>query len=126
MINLALNFLEVSVMNLFARKDNVDLTHVQKITKSMADLQTAMEDMIDDGVDVGSGQVPQASGQIQQPTQAAGAAAPMLSYSDNLPVGKVMGLNTESAPVGGGVALASSNLNLVWASKSGKKRSFCK
>ncbi|MFM9701207.1 hypothetical protein, partial [Streptomyces europaeiscabiei] len=55
MLNLALNFLEVAVMNMFARKDNVDLTHVQKITKSMAELQACMQDMIDDGVDSGPG-----------------------------------------------------------------------
>ena len=54
MINLSLNFLEVAVMNMFARKDNVDLGHVGKITKSMAELQSTMQDMIDDGIDVGA------------------------------------------------------------------------
>lgn len=44
-------------MNMFARKDNVDLGYVQKITKSMADLQGTMQDIIDEGgVDVGGGQ----------------------------------------------------------------------
>lgn len=50
LMNLALNFLEVAVMNLFSRKDNIDLAHVGKITKSMADLQSTMQDLIDDGM----------------------------------------------------------------------------
>lgn len=67
MLNLALNFLEVAVMNLFARKDNVDLGHVGKITKSMADLQSTMQDMIDDGVETGGdGQQPMNQGAMQQ------------------------------------------------------------
>lgn len=70
MLNLALNFLEVAVMNLFARKDNVDLGHVGKITKSMADLQSTMQDMIDDGVETGGdGQQPMNQGSMQQPQQ---------------------------------------------------------
>jgi hypothetical protein len=50
LLNLALNFLEVAVMNLFARKDNIDLAHVSKISKAMAELQTTMQDLIDDGI----------------------------------------------------------------------------
>lgn len=56
MLNLALNFMEVGVLNLFARKDNVDLTHVSKISKAMSDLQSTMQDMIDDGIDVAASQ----------------------------------------------------------------------
>lgn len=55
MLNLALNFLEVAVINMFARKDNVDLVHVSKISKAMADLQATMQDLIDDGIDTGGG-----------------------------------------------------------------------
>jgi hypothetical protein len=83
MLNLALNFLEVAVMNLFARKDNVDLAHVAKITKSMGDLQATMQDMIDDGVDTSGGaqgtplnQGAQGGAQPQQPGQQAPGATP--------------------------------------------------
>ena len=128
LINLSLNFLEVAVMNLFARKDNVDLTHVGKITKAMADLQSTMQDMIDDGVDVGSGQRPQA---INNPQQAINQniATPNVAptnYSQDGVVGRTMGMSNALPmnPVGGGVALASSNNNFVWASKDGKREVF--
>lgn len=124
MINLALNFLEVSVMNLFARKDNVDLTHVGKITKAMADLQGTMQDMIDDGVDVGSGQRPQPINQQQAATpQQPSPQVGLASYTPTGSVGKIMQMPAESS-VGGGVALASNNVNLVWASKDGKREVY--
>jgi len=131
MINLALNFLEVAVLNMFARKDNIDLTHVQKTTKAMSDLQATMQDMIDDGVDVGSGQRPQPINQAQQPMQQpmqqavpqTAANVGLANYSPMGNVGKVMGLTMpqETAPIGGGVALASSDVNLVWASRDGSR-----
>ncbi len=129
MINLALNFLEVAVMNLFARKDNIDLTHVGKVTKAMADLQQTMQDMIDDGVDVGSGQRPQPINQGVQPpaaqaAQPAGAPVGLANYSSPGTVGRAMGFSPEESSVGGGVALASSNVNLVWASKNGKREVY--
>jgi hypothetical protein len=136
MINLSLNFLEVAVMNMFARKDNVDLGHVGKITKSMADLQSTMQDMIDDGIDVGSGQRPQPINQPQAPQapqatqQAASPANPQIglaNYSPTDSVGKIMDFtNTSSGTntVGSGVALAASNINFVWASKDGKREVF--
>ena len=133
LINLSLNFLEVGVMNLFARKDNVDLTHVGKITKAMADLQGTMQDMIDDGVDVGSGQRPQPINAGQQTQQAVtpaqnptNANVGLANYTNTGNVGRVMDFSsqTETNPVGGGVALASSNINLVWASKDGKREVF--
>ncbi len=130
LINLSLNFLEVAVMNLFARKDNVDLTHVGKITKGMADLQGVMQDMIDDGVDVGSGQRPQPINQGQQTQQAASPANAQVGLANYAPtggVGKIMELNsptTQEQPVGSGVALASSNINFVWASRDGKREVF--
>ena len=132
LINLSLNFLEVAVMNLFARKDNVDLTHVGKITKGMAVLQSVMQDMIDDGVDVGSGQRPQPINQGQAP-QAQQASAPvntqvgLANYAPTGGVGKIMELNSptqQEQPVGSGVALASSNINFVWASRDGKREVF--
>ena len=136
MINLSLNFLEVAVMNMFARKDNVDLGHVGKITKSMAELQSTMQDMIDDGIDVGSGQRPQPINQPQAPQaqqatqQAASPVNPQVglaNYSPTDSVGKIMDFtNTSSGAntVGSGVALASSNINFVWASKDGKREVF--
>ena len=134
LINLSLNFLEVAVMNMFARKDNVDLGHVGKVTKSMAELQSTMQDMIDDGIDVGSGQRPQ---QINQPQTMQQGQAPQASpmnaniglanYAPTESVGKVMDLTysgDQGSQVGGGVALASSIHNLVWASKDGKREVF--
>ena len=128
LINLSLNFLEVSVMNLFARKDNIDLTHVGKITKAMADLQGTMQDMIDDGVDVGSGQRPQPINAGQQVAQQASPSPQvgLASYNSAGNVGKIMELTGQNNlnPVGGGVALANTNVNLVWASKDGKREVF--
>ena len=134
LINLSLNFLEVAVMNMFARKDNVDLGHVGKITKSMADLQSTMQDMIDDGIDVGSGQAPQPINQPQQQQaqpqnlQPQQAQVGLADYSpSNNNIGKIMDFTNFSSPensVGGGVALASSNINLVWASRDGKREVF--
>ena len=133
LINLSLNFLEVAVMNMFARKDNVDLGHVGKITKSMAELQSTMQDMIDDGVDVGSGQRPQPINQPQnmpqtaQPNPAQQMASPQIglaNYSPTDSVGKIMDMtnfSNSSPAVGSGVALASANYNFVWASKDGRR-----
>lgn len=93
MLNLALNFLEVAVMNLFARKDNVDLAHVGKITKSMADLQSTMQDMIDDGVETGGGgQQPMNQGSMQpQQNPQPGPNTPQDDYSQAGAVGRAMG-----------------------------------
>lgn len=129
MINLSLNFLEVAVMNMFARKDNVDLTHVGKITKAMADLQSTMQDMIDDGVDVGSGQrAPinqnQQAQQTQQQSNPLSSNVGLADYNSAGNVGRVMESVLPQEPVGGGVALASSNINLVWASKDGKREVY--
>ena len=133
LINLSLNFLEVAVMNMFARKDNVDLGHVGKITKSMADLQGTMQDMIDDGIDVGAGQAQQPINQPQarpaeQPQPAQQAQVGLANYSPSESnIGKIMDFTNFASPenaVGGGVALASSNVNFVWASKDGKREVF--
>ena len=133
LINLSLNFLEVAVMNMFARKDNVDLAHVGKITKSMADLQSTMQDMIDDGIDVGAAQGQQALNQQQlqqQPQQQQAQPAANTAPANYMPAGNV-GRMIEPAlftgqpqGIGGAVALASSNHNLVWASKDGRREVF--
>lgn len=130
MLNLSLNFLEVAIINMFARKDNVDLTHVSKISKSMADLQATMEDLINDGVGTeNQGQAPINQGQLQAP--AAPAAAPETqtapqSYSPAGGVGQLMTQNQSfvlppemqqaNKGIGGG-ALASSKRgrSIVWS-----------
>lgn len=137
LLNLALNFLEVSVLNLFSRKDNIDLGHVGKITKSMADLQNTLQDMIDDGIDTGNQrqQAPLNQGNLQQPMAPQAPQQQMQqgmptvdqsvqSYVPNGGVGKM----TSPSPalqqpyafnpsIGGGVSLASS---LVWAGDNTK------
>ena len=128
MINLSLNFLEVAVMNMFARKDNVDLAHVGKITKSMADLQSTMQDMIDDGIDVGSGQAPQALNQQQLQQQQAPQPAANVQQANYMPagnVGKMVEPSMFDNAVGSGVALASSKSHhLVWASHDGRREVY--
>ena len=122
LVNLALNFLEVAVLNLFARKDNIDLQHVAKITKAMGDLQNNLQDMIDDGVETGQNpqqpmvpaQQPQqpAQPQPQNPQQ---PNAQQAAFEPS--VGKMISPMSDEfvMPLGGGVA-ASSNVRLVWAS----------
>ncbi len=108
MLNLALNFLEVAVMNLFARKDNVDLSHVAKITKSMGDLQATMQDMIDDGVDTsGGGNKPLNQGNLGGQGQGGGGMqpGPHQSQQDYGPagnVGRAIGPQAGAPPGGGG------------------------
>lgn len=131
MLNLALNFLEVAVMNLFARKDNVDLAHVGKITKSMAELQSTMQDMIDDGVETGGGgQQPMNQGAMQpQAGPQPGPNTPQDDYSQAGAVGRALGPQTsqgapqtqnqafQGMPMGfGGGIFANTNLpRVVWA-----------
>lgn len=135
MLNLALNFLEVTVMNLFARKDNIDLGHVAKITKSMGDLQSTMQDMIDDGVGAGGGNgAPMNQGALQQPQQQQQPAAPngqTPDYNQAGNVGRAIGpmqtqnqaFQVSGPPIGGGV-LASNNYDnlILWDSPNKKKR----
>jgi hypothetical protein len=137
LLNLALNFLEVAVMNLFARKDNVDLTHVGKITKSMADLQNTMQDMIDDGVDTGArnqqpinqGQMQGAGGQMAPQGGGTplnqGAAQQPINWSPAGNVGRMVGPMAMPAGIGGGVVQASNEPTmLVWASKDGSREVY--
>jgi hypothetical protein len=133
MLNLALNFLEVSIINMFARKDNVDLAHVSKISKSMADLQATMQDLIDDGVDGGGQQqAPINQGQMQQ--QQPGQAPPpaqvaQQSYSPAGNVGQLMTNNESfsvlpqemSQSIGGGASASNKNSRTIVWSHSGEE-----
>jgi hypothetical protein len=124
MLNLALNFLEVAIINMFARKDNVDLTHVSKISKSMADLQATMEDLINDGVgSEGQQQAPINQGQPQAP--AAAPAAPQTAPQSYSPAGGAGQLMTQNQnfvlpqemqqAIGGGITASSSSRAIVWS-----------
>lgn len=148
LLNLALNFLEVAILNLFSKKDNVDLTHVQKVAKAMADLQGTMQDMIDDGIDVGgqAGQqggvpLPQQGGAPQQtvpgpltaPGQPQGQGADYTT--SNGQVGRAMnpqqqgGMKVQptafSLGIGGGASASTKGTSrpmLVWADATSNKR----
>ena len=50
-----LNKMEAVIINLLERKDQIDLKHVQNLSKSMAETQQTMSDMIDDGIGQESG-----------------------------------------------------------------------
>ena len=134
MLNLALNFLEVSIINMFARKDNVDLAHVSKISKSMADLQATMQDLIDDGVDSpASPQQPINQGQLQQaPEQAvAQGGAPQVAPQSYTPAGGAGRLMTQNESfvlpremqqaIGGGAVASNKNSRMVVWSHSGEE-----
>lgn len=134
LVNLALNFLEVAVLNLFSRKDNIDLSHVAKLTKAMGELQNTLQDMIDDGIETGNTtnnqpMMPPASGvqqgqpQMQQPQMPpAGAQAQQQTNTMFEPsVGSMISpFSTQQEyvmPLGGGVgASVSDNVRFVWAS----------
>ena len=130
MLNLSLNFLEVAIINMFARKDNVDLTHVSKISKSMADLQATMEDLINDGVGTENqqAQAPINQGQLQAPAAPA-AGAPQTAPQNYSPAGGVGQLMTQNQSFvlppemqeankgigGGAVASSKSGRSIVWS-----------
>jgi hypothetical protein len=152
MLNLALNFLEVTIMNLFARKDNVDLSHVGKITKSMADLQSTMQDMIDDGVEVQQGagaqpgvplngqqpqQIQQPQQPLQEPVQLPGQAQAAGNVGQDYiapgSVGRGIGVGAmptqnqlffPNSPIGGGVVANNKRKKplVLWASPDKNKR----
>jgi hypothetical protein len=132
MLNLALNFLEVSIINMFARKDNVDLAHVSKISKSMADLQATMQDLIDEGVDSGSQPkqpLNQDQLQQQQPQAAQPAQVAQQSYSPAGNVGQMMTQNEAfsvlppemAQPIGGGAVASKKNSRVIVWSHSGEE-----
>jgi len=128
LVNLALNFLEVAVLNLFSRKDNIDLTHVAKLTKAMGELQNTLQDMIDDGIET-SGQKntqpmipPQAPAQppqALQPPQTQSVAPTMNASLEQPMVGTMVAPFSQTPyamPLGGGVSASGNNLRFVWAS----------
>jgi len=72
-------------------------------------------------------QAPQAPQATQQAASPANPQIGLANYSPTDSVGKIMDFtNTSSGTntVGSGVALASSNINFVWASKDGKREVF--
>ena len=142
LVNLALNFLEVAVLNLFSRKDNIDLAHVAKLTKAMGELQNTLQDMIDDGIEAGTSNqnpmfpgtqpTPQSPQAPPQPQDAAGAPGEGVVP----PVNNVPPMQTQQAlfepsvgtmvapfsqqpyalPIGGGVLANNIGKRIVWAS----------
>ena len=93
-LNNVLNQIEAVIVNLLSRKDNIDLSHVAKLSKAMADIQQEVSDMIDDGIGSMSDGVglaapqpgqPQAPQPGQQPQQ-----APDSQYSPQGDVGMGM------------------------------------
>ena len=124
MLNLALNFLEVAIINMFARKDNVDLTHVSKISKSMADLQSTMEDLINDGVGSEGQQAPiNQNQQSAAPAEAAPQTAPQ-SYTPAGNAGQMMTQNQSfilpqemQQAIGGGAtaSIKPSKRSIIWS-----------
>ena len=137
LVNLALNFLEVAVLNLFSRKDNIDLAHVAKLTKAMGELQNTLQDMIDDGIET-SGQKntqpmipPQgATPQTPAPQQPVAPNAPVPTntnqaiYTYDTPleqpsVGTMVAPFSQTPyvmPLGGGVSASADNVRFVWSS----------
>lgn len=131
LVNLALNFLEVAVMNLFSRKDNIDLGHVAKLTKAMGELQNTLQDMIDDGIETSGQRNSQPMIPAQQPQMPAQNQATMPPSAG---VPQMQAQTTEFKPsvgtliepfsqqpfvmpLGGGVtAQDSQKIKLVWAS----------
>ena len=136
LLNVALNFLEVAIMQMFTRKDNVDLQHVSKIAKAMSDLQGTMQDLIDDGVDSPVGASAGAGGAAGTLLNPGGGQAPA-----SAPAPQAGGQNpSDYSPAQGGVGQmmnpvqvsersfttekplnpllgASNNHQLVWAEK---------
>jgi intein/homing endonuclease len=134
LVNLALNFLEVAVLNLFSRKDNIDLAHVAKLTKAMGELQNTLQDMIDDGIESADSKntqpmiPPQNGGEApQQPPAGAQPAAPgaqpvppaVNATLEQPSVGTMVSPFAQTPyvmPIGGGVSADSKNLRFIWAS----------
>jgi len=129
LVNLALNFLEVAVLNLFSRKDNIDLTHVAKLTKAMGELQNTLQDMIDDGIETAGqkaaqpmipaqGQQP-APAQPAQPVQEPAPAQQAANMAFTPAVGQMISPFSQQPmvmPLGGGVSASNNNVRMVWAS----------
>ncbi len=130
LINLALNFLEVAVLNLFSRKENIDLSHVAKLTKAMGELQNTLQDMIDDGIETSKQIAGQQVVPPMAPAQPAGAApqAPAApaqppitqpAFLEQPAIGQMVSPFSQQPylmPLGGGVSASADNTRFVWAS----------
>jgi intein/homing endonuclease len=122
LVNLALNFLEVAVMNLFAKKDNIDLGHVAKLTKAMGELQNTLQDMIDDGIETGGQKAQQPLIPPQQAPQSPATPNQNLEtqpafFQNN--VGTMVSPFEQQPyvmPLGGGVSAKTHGVRFVWAS----------
>lgn len=88
-LNGVLNNLEAVIINLLSRKDNIDLTHVAKLSKAMSDIQQEVSDMIDDGIGTLTDNTMN-SQQPQQAPQAEGQQAPPGDYAAAGDVGMMM------------------------------------
>lgn len=129
LVNLALNFLEVAVLNLFSKKDNIDLAHVAKLTKAMGELQNTLQDMIDDGIEAsgargGQPMVPPQAPQMpaqQQPQQTQQQQQMQMLFEPA--VGQIVSPFSQqqyAMPLGGGVS-ASNQTRIVWASSNNEE-----
>lgn len=81
-LNGVLNNLEAVIINLLSRKDNIDLTHVAKLSKAMADIQQEVSDMIDDGIGTLTDNTMGGPGQPQQQAPQAGAQGDYAAAGD--------------------------------------------
>lgn len=100
-LNDVLNKVESVIINLLSRKDNIDLTHVAKLSKAMADIQQEVSDMIDDGIGTLSEAAtlpPGNEGGLGQPDQSQQIAAPN-DYTAAGDVGRAMGQEAPAQPL---------------------------
>jgi hypothetical protein len=100
-LNDVLNKVESVIINLLSRKDNIDLTHVAKLSKAMADIQQEVSDMIDDGIGTLSEAAtlpPGNEGGLGQPDQSQQIAAPN-DYTTAGDVGRAMGQEAPAQPL---------------------------
>ena len=96
-LNDVLNKIEAVIISLLSRKDNIDLSHVAKISKAMSDLQQVISDLVDDGVGTLSDAVNFQQNEQMQPQQ---NVTPQ-NYAEN-GVGRTMGMengNMQTQPV---------------------------
>jgi hypothetical protein len=99
-LNDVLNKVEAVIINLLSRKDNIDLTHVAKLSKAMADIQQEVSDMIDDGIGTLSeaATLPPGEAGYGQPSGQQQVASPN-DYTAAGDVGRAMGQQTAAQPL---------------------------
>lgn len=122
LLNDVLNKIEAAIVALLTRKDRVDLSHVEKLAKVIADVQEEVSSLLDDGLasmaldtsnvplqqspipaPVTSSEAPAAQptgGNVAQPQAAPQQPVPQADYTQIGNVGQVM-LPMETAPAGG-------------------------